>query len=72
MKNSNNVTKITDYTLDLEVDTAWADVIEKLSTIKAFDKIIPKAIPRSGKAMEKAIRELIEAVKFYGELRAKQ
>jgi hypothetical protein len=72
MKNSNNVSKISDYTLELETDIAWADVIEKLSTLKAFDRIMPKAIPRSGKAMERAIMELVEAVRFYGELRAKQ
>jgi hypothetical protein len=72
MKNNNNVTKISDYTLDLELDTAWAEVRDRLSTLKAYDKIMPKAIPRSGKAMQTAIVELIESINFYDQLRSKK
>ena len=71
MKNSNNVSKISDYTLDAEMDHAWAEVRDRLATIKAYNKIMPKAIPRTGKAMEKALSEFIEAVRFYDELRSK-
>ena len=71
MKNSNNVSKISDYTLDAEMDHAWAEVRDRLATVKAYNKIMPKAIPRTGKAMEKALAELLEAVRFYDELRSK-
>jgi hypothetical protein len=72
MKNSNNVTKISDYTLETELDSAWSEVRDRMATVKAYNKIMPKAIPRAGKSMEKALVDFIEAVRFYDELRSKR
>ena len=68
----NNVTKISDFTLDLEIDNAWDMVKQNYLNLIAYDRIMPKAISRSGKATEKAIRELIESLKFYDQLRSKR
>ncbi len=66
---TNSVTKISDYK---ESDNAWNEVIDSLQDVIAFRKIQPKALPRTGKAMEKAINRLIDALRIYEHIRGKK
>ena len=70
MKNS--ISKISDFSYTDDEQTAWNKVTDTFNTVTTLDKVNPKAIIRSGKMMEIALRNLFEALRIYDHMRGKQ
>lgn len=51
---------------------AWENVQIYYTRVKTLDEINPKAMKRAGKQMQETLKELLDKIKIYDEIRGNQ
>jgi len=69
MKNSSNVTKISDFNNERDLDIAWLLLRKIADRVTTLDSMMPKSLERTNKHLTQAIHELLDAIYSYDEMR---
>jgi hypothetical protein len=72
MKTSSNVTNISDFSEQKEIENAWIKVRKIADRIIALHSMMPKSLERTNKHLASSIQELLDAIYAYDDLKGKK
>jgi len=69
MRNTSNISKISNIPSENEIEKRWKRVVISLEMAEAVYKVMPTALARSGKNMQNAVTDLLESLRAYEDYR---
>jgi hypothetical protein len=69
MKNSSNVTRISEFNDEKEIENAWRNLRKIADRVTTLHSMMPKSLERTNKHLAQSVLELLDAIYSYDEMR---